>query len=121
MGVLTAAEADVVCQHLESDGYVVQSRVSRPEHFGDEQTIWAHNEVLTRLTKDRGQWFAEVSREGWGGGWFDISDLVAVLPAFTGETVEVVRQVGFLLRDDTLLAPLRLLVSARRRWPRGQT
>ena len=74
MAKLSDDEAAGVRELISREQFVVESaRVSGD--FGEEQQVWERGGALVRLTRDRGQWWCELSRRGWSD-WFDV-DLVA--------------------------------------------
>jgi hypothetical protein len=84
------------------------------ENFGDEQHVWEQGGALVRLTRDRGQWWCELSRRGWND-WFDV-DLVAT--AFGSKSywpAERVAEVIHSFADDRMLEPLRSFRDDQRR------
>ena len=46
-----------------------------PDHFDDEQATWRDEFGLVRLTRDREQWWCDLSVDGWDDGF--CLDLVA--------------------------------------------
>jgi hypothetical protein len=42
---------------------LVSTRGGKDAAFGDQQEVWVRDGTLIRLTRDRGQWWADVSRQ----------------------------------------------------------
>jgi hypothetical protein len=104
MGLVTPGEVEAVTSWLRSEGFSSVGRVVSPDHFGDEQSTWSRGQALVRLTRDRGQWWCDLSLVGWTE-WFDV-DVVAA--SFETKDQAVERRV--LLVDelsDRLLDPLQ--------------
>lgn len=113
MGVLTEAEAGLVTSRLSSEGFSHANRKTDPDHFGDEQTTLSRGQALVRLTRDRGQWWCDLSLAGWAD-WFDVD---AVAAFFESKEQAVDRRV--LLVDqltDRLLEPLKASTRRERRF-----
>ena len=62
---------------VRSEQFTPVSRLASPEDSGNEQTetVWSRGQALVRLTRDRGQWWCDLSLAGWTE-WFDV-DVVA--------------------------------------------
>ena len=113
MGVLTDKEAEAVASWLRSEQFSPVSRLVSSEDFGNEQTFWFRGQALVRLTRDRGQWWCDLSSAGWTE-WFDV-DVVAGF--FESKEQGADRRVP-LVDDlsDRLLDPLRAASRGERRF-----
>jgi hypothetical protein len=74
--------------------------------FGDEQRVWDRDGALVRLTRDRGQWWCELSHRGWPV-WFDIDLVAAALDSKSNDCVDRLGEVVGKFTDGRLLEPLR--------------
>src|SRR3954462_12842279 len=74
--------------------------------FGDEQRVWDRDGALVRLTRDRGQWWCDLSHRGWPD-WFDIDLVAGALGSKTNDVVDRLRGVLGAFIDGRLLEPLR--------------
>jgi hypothetical protein len=76
MSQLTNDQAEDVRGWLDRHEFEkVTSRGGDFSPFGDRQEVWERHGTLVRLTRDRGQWCYELSRDG-ANVWLDI-DAVA--------------------------------------------
>ena len=74
--------------------------------FGDEQRVWDREGALVRLTRDRGQWWCDLSHRG-SPDWFDIDLVAAALGSKSNDVVDRVGGVIGAFTDGRLLEPLR--------------
>lgn len=98
-------EAREVRRFVEREHFLVDSTITIGG-FGDEQRVWERDGALVRLTKDRGQWWCELSHRGCTD-WFDL-DLVAV--AFGSKSYGPAERLGDVINNftnDRLQGPLR--------------
>jgi len=113
VGVLTDREAEAVASWLRSEQFSTVSRLASPQHFGNEQTVWSRGQALVRLTRDRGQWWCDLSLSGWTE-WFDV-DVVAGF--FESKEQGADRRVHLVDElSDRLLDPLRAASRGERRF-----
>ena len=75
MGMLSASDADTVVTRLGREGFSRVSFREDPDHFDDQQATWSDGDARVRLTRDRGEWWCDLSYGAWSD-WFDL-DLVA--------------------------------------------
>jgi hypothetical protein len=84
----------------------VREEARASSSFGDQLDVWERDGALVRLTRDRGQWWCDLSRRGWSD-WFDV-DLVA--EAFGSKSQSPADRIGDVIgkfADDRLLEALR--------------
>jgi hypothetical protein len=84
----------------------VREEARASSSFGDQLDVWERDGALVRLTRDRGQWWCDLSRRGWRD-WFDV-DLVA--EAFGSKSQSPADRIGDVIgkfADDRLLEALR--------------
>lgn len=105
MAELTEAEAAQVRDWVQRRGFHLTSDLGS-QSFGDEERIWERNNARVRLTRDRGQWWCELSYRGCPE-WFDL-DLAA--RALGSKFPDVEGRIGDVIdkfSDGRLLEPLR--------------
>lgn len=61
--------------------------------FGDQREVWERDGTLIRLTRDRGQWWYDLSRSG-AGHWLDVDSVVGALGSELTASVERVAHVA---------------------------
>ncbi|WP_310526522.1 hypothetical protein [Nocardioides sp.] len=65
MSDLTDEEAEAVGGWLDRHEFEkVSSRGEDSSPFGDRQDVWERDGTLVRLTRDRGQWWYDLSQDG---------------------------------------------------------
>lgn len=105
MAELSDVDAAEVRALVAREQFVVDSaRVS--EGFGDEQQVWERDGALVRLTRDRGQWWCELSRRGWSD-WFDVDLAAGAFGSKSHGPAGRVADVIAKFADDRMLDPLR--------------
>jgi hypothetical protein len=76
VAVLTSEDAESVRCWLESNQFRHVSMLGGLDaSFGNVQDVWEREGTLVRLTRDRGQWWYDLSRNG-SAVWLDV-DLVS--------------------------------------------
>ena len=75
MSDLTDEEAEAVGGWLERHEFgKVSSHRGVSSAFGDHRVAWERDGTLLRMTRDRGQWWYDVSQEGTNV-WLDVDDV----------------------------------------------
>jgi len=105
VGTLSDEEAAEVQAFVDREQFTLEF-VTTVGEFGDEQRIWARDGALVRLSRDRGQWWCELSHRGWPD-WFDIDVVAGALGSKSYEPADRVSDVIDKFTDDRLLEPLR--------------
>ncbi|GAA1241260.1 hypothetical protein [Oryzihumus leptocrescens] len=104
MAELTEQDAGAVRQWLESNQFQHVSTVGGDsEGFGDRQDVWERDGTLVRLTRDRGQWWYDLSRSGTNN-WLDVDSVNAALGYKQTSPVERVQVAGAV--DDRMFSAL---------------
>lgn len=79
MSTLTAEDAEGVRDWLGRNQFEhVSSIGGYTTGFGDRQDIWERNGTLVRVTKDRGQWWYDMSRTGTSA-WLDVDTVAGAM------------------------------------------
>jgi hypothetical protein len=113
VGVLNDTEARQVRELVVRGEFAVGSaRVS--EGFGDEQQVWERDGALVRLTRDRGQWWCDLSHRGWSD-WFDVDLAAAALGSKSYGPADRIADVIDKFTDNRLLEPLLAYRDGERR------
>ena len=106
MSELTVEEAGAVRVWLERHQFEHASHVGGDSAaFGDRQDIWERSGTLFRLTRDRGQWWYDLSRSGTGIG-LDVDDVAGAMGFKTTVPVERVADIAAYI-DDRVFDALR--------------
>jgi hypothetical protein len=105
MAQLSDEDAAAVRAVVEREQFELD-RVTTIGGFGDEQRVWERDGALVRLTRDRGQWWCELSHRGWTE-WFDIDLVAGALGSKSDGVVDRLRDVVGTFTDGRLLEPLR--------------
>jgi hypothetical protein len=63
---------------LAENGYE-SAEIREGAGFGDCLVRYVRGDMAVRLVKDRGQSFIDLSCRAWGGGWYDVTLVRAVL------------------------------------------
>ena len=93
MSDLTDDEADAVGGWLDRHEFEkVSSRGGDSSPFGDRQDVWERDGTLVRLTRDRGQWWYDVSRHG-ANVWLDVDSVAGALGSKSTAPVDRVADV----------------------------
>jgi hypothetical protein len=66
--------------------------------FGDRQDIWERGGTLIRVTRDRGQWWCDMSRTG-AGSWLDVDTVAGAMGYKLTACVERVAYVASSIDD----------------------
>jgi hypothetical protein len=111
MGELSEAEGHTIAEWLSANEFTVADQ-SRDAPFGDQHDDWVRLGLMVRIVRDRGQWFAELSRQGWGT-WFDIDLVAIVLGDRSVDALSRVIVAAGALTDDHLLPALTSLRKER--------
>jgi hypothetical protein len=76
---LTVEEAETVRGWLERNEFEhVSSIGGESAAFGDRQDVWEREGTLLRLTRDRGQWWYDLSRAG-STVWLDVDGVAGAI------------------------------------------
>ncbi|MDX6254485.1 MAG: hypothetical protein QOJ11_819 [Frankiales bacterium] len=113
VAVLSETDAASIREAVKRDRFAVASTTSSPR-FGDVQTIWRSSRLLVRLTRDRGQWFADVRHDDWDD-WFDIDDVAAAVPGLPEDRDDLLTVLTRAEGVGSLLPALRGYRDRRRR------
>jgi hypothetical protein len=109
VAALTDDDAGAVRRWLELDQFHhVSSIGGDAAAFGDRQDVWEREGTLVRLTRDRGQWWYDVSRSGTNV-WLDVDSVAGALGYKQTAPVERVQVVAGRL-DDRVFGALRTAV-----------
>ena len=105
-------EAAEVLLWLARNEFDLRSRIGGTgEGFGDEQSIWSRGPARVRVTRDRGQWWCDVS---WGLStvWLDVHDVAGAMQTKEYRTTDRLAWVISSLRSETYDALAKTLGSA---------
>ena len=109
MAELTDEDAGAVRQWLERNQFRHVSTIGGDcAGFGDRQDVWERAGTLVRLTRDRGQWWYDVSRSATND-WLDVDSVTGALGYKQTAPVERVQVVAGRL-DDRVFSALRAAV-----------
>jgi hypothetical protein len=75
--------------------------------FGDRREVWQRDGTLVRLTRDRGQWWYDLSRKG-AGYWLDVDSVAGEMSIKSTAPVERVADVASI--DDRKFSALSTVV-----------
>lgn len=79
MAELTNKDAEAVSRWLDLNKFKhVSSTGEDSAAFGDRQELWERDGTLIRLTRDRGQWFYDVSRRE-AESWLDVDSVASAM------------------------------------------
>jgi hypothetical protein len=109
VSALTDEDAEAVRSWLERHQFEHVSTVggdSAP--FGDRQDIWERRDTLFRVTRDRGQWWYDLSRSG-AEIWLDVDGVAGAMGSKSTEPVERVADVASSI-DDRVFEALSSIV-----------
>lgn len=104
MSKLTEGEASAVREWLGRNQFENVERTggdSAP--FGDQREVWERDGTLFRLTRDRGQWWYDLSRRG-AGHWLDVDSVAGAVQSKSQAPVERVADVASI--DDRLFSAI---------------
>jgi hypothetical protein len=89
---LSNDDAEAVLGWLERNEFRLVKTVGGPSTpFGDRRDTWERDGALVRLTRDRGQWWYDMSRTGTNV-WLDVDELSGAMgfkPTTPVERIEV--------------------------------
>lgn len=106
MSELTDEDAEAVRNWLDRHQFQHVSSVGGDTTgFGDRQDVWERSGTLIRLTRDRSQWWYDVSRSGTDC-WLDVDSVVAAMGYKQTVPVERVANVASSI-DDRMFGALR--------------
>ena len=113
MSNLTDEDAEGVRHWLERNQYEHISSVGGDTTgFGDRQDIWERNGTLIRVTRDRGEWWYDMSRAGTGS-WLDVDTVAGAMAYKLTAPVERVAYIAASIDDRVFGA----LLAAERHSP----
>lgn len=108
MSELTAAQAEAVRSWLDRNQFQHVSSIGGDSTgFGDRQDVWEREGTLFRLTRDRGQWWCDLSRSG-ANLWLDVDGVATALGSKSTAPVERAADVASI--DDRVFGALRTVV-----------
>lgn len=110
---LSGDEVAGVRELITREQFVIESARASGD-FGDEQQVWERGGALVRLTRDRGQWWCELSRRGWRD-WFDVDLVAGAFGSRSDGPAERIADVIDKFADDRMLEPLRAFRDGQRR------
>jgi hypothetical protein len=73
------------------------------EGFGDRQDVWERDRTLLRITRDRGQWWYDLSRSGTNV-WLDVDGVAGAMGFKSTAPVERVADVASSIDDRVFVA-----------------
>ena len=101
---LTEQEAEAVRTWLARHQFAHLSTIGGDTAgFGDRQDLWERDGTLVRLTRDRGQWWWDLSRAG-AEVWLDVDSVAGAMGSKSGTPVERVADVASV--DDRVFGVL---------------
>jgi hypothetical protein len=101
MAEVTGEHAEAVRHWLDNSQFEhVSTAGGASAAFGDRQDAWQHDGALVRLTRDRGQWWCDVSRSGTDV-WLDLDVLTAALGYAHTAPVERLKLLANSIDDGT--------------------
>ncbi|WP_404385018.1 hypothetical protein LL946_04020 [Knoellia locipacati] len=113
MSMLAGEDADEVRNWLGRNEFEHVSSVGGDTAgFGDRQDIWERDGTLIRVTRDRGQWWYDMSRAGTGS-WLDVDTVAGAMGYKLTAPVERVAYVAASIDDRVFGA----LLAAERHSP----
>lgn len=99
MSMLAGEDADEVRYWLGRNEFEHVSSVGGDTAgFGDRQDIWERDGTLIRVTRDRGQWWYDMSRAGTGS-WLDVDTVAGAMGYKLTAPVERVAYVAASIDD----------------------
>lgn len=99
MSQLTDEDAEDVRHWLSRNAFKHLSSVGGDTTgFGDRHDIWERDGTLIRLTRDRGQWWYDMSRTGIGS-WLDVDTVSAAMGYKLTAPVERVADIASSIDD----------------------
>lgn len=105
---LTEEEAETVRDWLRRNQFQNVSSVGGDSAgFGDRQELWERDGTLIRLTRDRAQWWYDLSRSG-ANLWLDVDRVAGALGSESTAPVERVADVASI--DDRKFGALSTVV-----------
>ena len=108
MSELTEEDAEAVRSWLDRNQFELVSSVGGGSAgFGDRREVWQRDRTLLRLTRDRGQWWYDLSRSG-ASLWLDVDGVAGALGSKSTAPVERVAEVSTI--DDRVFGALSTVV-----------
>src|SRR4051794_16348897 len=99
MAELTDEDAEAVRHWLGSNRFQhISTAGGGSAAFGDRQDAWERDGTLVRLTRDRGQWWYDMSRSGTDD-WLDVDAVTAAMGYKQTAPVERVEVVAASIDD----------------------
>jgi hypothetical protein len=99
MGPLTDDEARAVGSWLDRHQFEKASSIEEgTARFGDTQVVWERDGTLVRLTRDRGQWWCDLSRRS-AAAWLDIDAVAGAMGSKSSPPVDRVADVAESIDD----------------------
>ncbi len=109
MTELTTDEAEAVVDWLDSHQFKKVSSVGgHLAPFGDSQEVWNRDGTLVRLTRDRGQWWCDLSRSN-AKAWLEMDTIAGVMGFESSTPIDRLSELTSLI-DDRVFSALRASV-----------